>query len=180
MAEKKGKKTLFSIHEDLITLDNLIEEMGGDISEPGVEATITKWFNELMDNEADKLAGYIAYVQQLDMEMDKAREVARDWSSKASSRENRIKWLKKRIMDYAKATNRDEIKTSSGYKICIQKNGGKPSWDLVDGTTVDTIPEEFTKTTKSVDFDKIQQAIDAGKTPVFVKVNEVGKHVRFR
>lgn len=180
MTEKKGKKTLFSIHEDLIQLDNLIEEIGGDVTDPAVDATITSWFNELMDNEGDKLAGYIAYIQQLDMEESRAREIAREWGIKASSREKRVKWLKTRIMDYAKRTNRTEIKTSSGYKLCIQKNGGKAPFELVEGFTVENIPDEFTKTTKSVDFEKIQSAIDAGNTPAFIKVKEVGFHVRIR
>lgn len=179
-SEIAKRQTLFDIGADLIELDNLLEEVGGDISDKGVEEAITKWFYEIQKNEGDKLAGYVSYIRQLEMEEDAAKQYTLYFQAKAKSRENRVKWLKSRVMDYLKATSREKVTTSGGDKICIQKNGGERPLDIKETATIDNIPERFVKTTKSINFDEIRKALTSGEKLEFATLRDAGKHIRIR
>lgn len=180
------RQTLFDIGADLVELDNLIEELGGDVSDPKVEEAITVWFGEIAQAESDKLAGYVAYIRQLDMEAAAAEHFSKHFQNKVRTRDARIKWLKSRLIDYLLATKRTKATASDGSTVAVQKNGGKlpVQWDdealAKAGPDFDGIHPKFVKTNKALDADAVYAALKEGVALPFAKLGEAGVHLRIR
>lgn len=119
------RRTLFEISSDLLALDALLSEREGDITDPEVAATIDAWFAELSYDEAHKLESWCGYVAQLEMEAERARVEAAAWHAKARSRENRMAWLRARMLAYIESSGRSKVVTASGRTLSVQQNGGK-------------------------------------------------------
>lgn len=175
----KPRQTLFEIGDDLIALDNLLDETGGELANPEVETAISTWFAELAQAESTKLAGYVGYIRQLDMEMEAAKQFAAHFTAKAKTRENRTRWLKDRMKDYLAQTNRTKVQTADGQTIAVQKNGGKApiEHDVVDPNE---LPDRFTKTIRQADNDAIRAALESGESLGFARLLPVGTHLRIR
>ena len=76
-------QTLLDITEDLRALDALLEEFGGDISEPAAEAAVSQWVAELEANLGRKAEGYAALISELDARVEFRRSEARRLAERA-------------------------------------------------------------------------------------------------
>lgn len=174
------KQTLFDVGNDWGALDMLIDEMGGELVSPEVEQQVDAIFAELARNESVKLAGYVSYVRQLEMESSAAKEYANHYAAKAKSRESRVKWLKERMKVYLEMTSRKEAVTAHGDKVCVQKNGGKPPIQWAEAIDVEGLDPRFVKTVKSINTDAVEVALKAKEILPFAKQLEPGTHLRIR
>lgn len=179
MTQLATRQTLFDIGNDLLAIDNLLDETGGELTNPDAEAAITAWFAELAQAESTKLTGYVGYIRQLDMEAEAARQFANHFAAKAQSRENRVKWLKGKMKDYLEYTGRKKAVTSDGQTVAVQKNGGKQPIEH-DPIDVNQLPDRFVKVVKQSDNDAIRNALESGETLDFARLMPVGTHLRIR
>lgn len=172
-------KTLFQITDELVKLNELLDETGGEIPANALDQ-LNAYMDGLAQDEANKLNGYVGLIKQIEMEETAAKAEAEQWQTKARVRGNRIDWLMARLKQHLEATGRKEIKTTSGYKIVIQKNGGSLPLILDAGVSPETVPAEFTKTVVSIDNGKIKDALNEGKEVPFAKFGERVTHLRIR
>jgi hypothetical protein len=170
--------TLFEIGDDLRALDELIEERGGDVTDPEVMAAVERWYAEVAADEAAKLEAYVQYLRQLDMEIDAAADEEKQFAAKRRSREARKDWLRQRLKLYLEATGRKSVKTSAGRTVSVQANGGRPPVDVT--APPEDIPDEFCRVRREVDHDAVRAALDAGQALPFARFRERGTQLRIR
>lgn len=171
--------TLFAIGNDFGALDLLLDENGGDVSDPAVNQIVTQWQNELGKDEAVKLENYCQYILRMESEAAVARAEADQFNKKAKTRDARVKWLKDTMKAYLQSQNRKEAQTSAGRKISVQNNGGALPLVIDEAKG---IPTEFQrqKIVHEIDRDKIVQALAAGQSLDFAKFGERGTQLRIR
>lgn len=173
------KRTLFDIGVDFAALDELIEDLGGDISNPAVESAITQWFAEVAGDESRKLSNYVAYIRQLEMEATCAKLQSSAFAAKRQSRESRIAWMKMRLMQYLMMTNRTKVSTADGTQIAVQSNGGKMPIEI-DPIPLADLPDRFVSVVRQLNRDAIEAAIESGEELSFARAIPRGTHLRIR
>lgn len=175
------KRTLFEIGAELQAPDALLDDLGGDVSDPEVGAAVDLWNASLVADEDHKLEAWVGYVRQLEMEAAVAREEAERFSAKARSRESRIDWLKGAMKKHLELTGRTKATTVAGRTIAVQKNGGKAplAWTTAS-VSPDIVGEEFVRVSREVDTDKVRAELEVGRQLPFAKLEERGTHLRIR
>lgn len=118
-----------------------------------------------------KSAGYVAVMEQLKMEADKAEEIVKRYQAAKIARENAIKRMKERLLIAMDALGKKEL-PAGDFTIKIQKNGGKQPL-----TITGDVPESFSKVIVEPDNEKIREALANGEELGFAHLEERGRHV---
>lgn len=118
-----------------------------------------------------KGAGYVAVINQLDMEAKKAKELADAFKLKADARLNAIGRMKDALKIAMDRIGTDNIDTGD-FTIKLQKNGGKQPM-IVDGE----VPNDFLKVIYEPDKEKIRKVLEEGSKLDFAHLEERGKHI---
>lgn len=172
-------KPLFAITSEFQALDAILDECQGDITDPRAEEAITAWVRELESDESAKMDGYIAYINKLTMEAERASALAAQYVDAAKTRTRRVEWLKSRMVEHMTKTGRKSIETNSGYTISVQANGGCVPL-ILDTVDVTKIDPAFTITKVELDKEKVREWLADGLNLPFAKLGERGKHLRIR
>lgn len=118
-----------------------------------------------------KGAGYVAVINQLDMEAKKAKELSDSFKLKAETRVNAIGRMKDALKIAMDRIGTDKIDTGD-FTIKLQKNGGKQPM-IVDGE----VPNDFLKVIYEPDKEKIRKVLEEGSKLDFAHLEERGKHI---
>lgn len=151
--------TLYQITDDVLALDRLLDEAGGELT-PETEAAIDAFFAEAQENVEEKLDAYCQLITRLESEAAVARSRKENFAKIQQVRENAAEHLRGQIKAFGiktgllttSTTTTNEkgkekkipgkkITTSSGYEIGIQYSG--PTFgklELIPGQEID---EEF-------------------------------------
>lgn len=161
-------KTLLDIKNDLLAVLDAVED-GGEI-----DAEFDAWMATLAEQEADKLDGYVALIQTLEGEIGTAKDVAERMYAKVRQRENKIKFMRKRMTEHLEATGRKRIKTASGWVVRLHAN--KQTISLTG-----EVPEAFniteTVTTTKPNWKAIEAALTKEQLP-FAVLDKRTNHLR--
>ena len=166
-------KTLFSIGEELLKLYDSVDDSGE------VNEEFERLANDLAQDEAKKLDGYIAIIAQMEMEEAACKAQVEQWSMKAKARANCVQRLKERIKGHLEATGRKEVVTASGRKIAIQASGGSLPV-IVDDIAIDDVPKELCTVKVEVSRTKIADALKAGKELAFARFGPRGSYLKIK
>lgn len=168
--------TLYDITEDLIALDELLEEAGGDITDEAVEAAITSWFEELGDNLETKVDNYAQFIVELKARAEVRKAEAARLTKLAKTGMKNADALIVRMKDAFIAMGRKKLETKR-FVVSVANNGGKRSLDIHG-----EVPKEYqkTETVTSNDVDKIRTALDAGTELDFAVLQERGTRLSIR
>ena len=135
-------------------------------------------FNGMMDvltaDLENKSSGYVAVIQQLQMEQDKADELEKAFKAKKEARKNAIRRIKERLIVAMDALNTKEL-PAGDFTIKIQGNGGQQPLAITGD-----VPEEYTKITIETDNDKIRTALKEGKELDFAHLEPRGRHISIK
>ena len=118
-----------------------------------------------------KGAGYVAVINQLDMEAKKAKELSDAFKLKAETRVNAIGRMKDALKIAMDRIGTDKIDTGD-FTIKLQKNGGKQPM-IVYGE----VPNDFLKVIYEPDKEKIRKVLEEGSKLDFAHLEERGKHI---
>ena len=120
--------------------------------------------------------GYVAIINQLEMEADACDKQIEFWKNKKQVRENARKNLEIRLVNAMCSMGLNEIQAGK-TTISIRNNGGKLPL-IIKGD----VPAKFMKTKiiEEKDTDKIRKALDAGEKLDFAEYGERGKGIRFK
>lgn len=121
VATKKSTKTLFEISDDLLALDAILEEIGGDLSDPETDKVVTAWLLEAEKDTRTKFDNYGALVRKLEAEAAVAKEEAERFTMKKRARENRAAYLKNRLKAFMESRGMKKQETDR-YTFNIQRN----------------------------------------------------------
>ena len=116
------RESLYVLTEELVALDTMLQEIGGDVSSPEGQ-TLEKWAEEFDWKMRDKVDGYASLAINLEADaLTIANEVRR-----LQARKNAIENRRARLLALAKfSMERLKVRKLEGvrFTIAIQKNGG--------------------------------------------------------
>ena len=170
-------RPLFAIDADLAALDELIEERGGEVTDPEAERAWEQWAHELYAERGEKLDRIAEWLAREKMEAAAAREQAELYLKAAKARENRIEDRKRRVLHGMTERGLTRLESATGRVFRVCKNGGKPSMEI-DPVDIVTMPVELTKIVTVPDTEAIREALEAGATLHFARLLPVGSHLR--
>lgn len=157
--------TLFDIVGEFKQLYEIMTDSDAD------EQVIADTLEGLKGELEVKGAGYVAVINQLDMEAKKAKELSEAFKAKAEVRSNNIKRLKNALKDAMTELNMDAIEAGD-YTIKVQKNGGKQPLKI-DGD----VPDDYLQVIYQPDIDRIRYDLEEGKDLPFAHLEPRGKHI---
>ena len=171
-------RTIFDIGADLEAIDQLMEELDGDISDPVVEKALTEWFEQAQSDLGAKLDNYVNYAKRLESVRVAAKAEADQYAKRVQVIDNRIKSLKWRLADFFDRSGRRTCETATGRKVRLQANGGVQTLEL-DEIDISHIPVRFRKTVVTIDTAVIRDALNAGEILPFARLLPRGESIRF-
>ncbi len=121
-----------------------------------------------------KSEGYVHVLERLDMEAQKATEIADMMKHKADIRKNSIKRMKEMLL---KAMNAAQIKKldAGAFTIAVSKNGGKQPM-IIDGE----VPDNFKRIIYEDDKELIRKHLEDGEVLNFAKLLPRGEHISIK
>jgi hypothetical protein len=119
-----------------------------------------------------KSANYVAVIQQLEMEADKAEELEKHFKEQKEMRDNAVKRMKARLLYAMTELDKKEI-AAGNFTIKIQNNGGKLKMNLRE----EEVPDNYRMVVLQPDKDKIRKALESGATLSFAELEPRGKHI---
>lgn len=139
----------------------------GELDEQAYADTLNGLIGEL----EIKSSGYVAVINQLDMEQKKAEELAKAFKEKAEVRKNNIKRLKE-ALKYAMINSGLKEVAAGDFTIKLQKNGGKAPLKITG-----EVPDNFKRIIYEDDTELIRKRLEEGEVLDFAHLEERGKHV---
>lgn len=164
--------SLYDLTEDLVALDRLLEEQGGDVSEGSGGETLEKWLKEYEWQVGTKIDAYGSLAKNWDSDINAIDDEMKRLSDRKRVIANKIMRLK---MMAKLAMEMRGIRKLEGQKftIAIQKNGGKLPL-ILKVEDPEKLPEKFVKIEKRIDTEAIRSALEI-KDPDAANVAELGQ-----
>jgi hypothetical protein len=154
-------KSLFGIGADFQALDQLLEEIGGDVSDPSVAEAIDTWMAENLAAQKGKIDAYYAVYAEAEARADALKAEAARLTEAARTELNKAARLKERLKLYMLGTGQDRIEGRL-HKAVLAKDSGRKKLDIDSGVT---LPQELMvpKTTYGPDRELITAKLEAGE-----------------
>jgi hypothetical protein len=175
----KVARTLIEISEDFIALDQLLEEVEGDISNPAVAEAVEAWFKELDADLYHKLDNYAAYITEVQARAKARKEEADRLANRARINQNTADFLKLRLKQVLEQRGTKKY-TTARFDLSVCGNGGKRPVDIHDPNAIPKdmcrhIPESW-----EPDADKIREHLSAGNKLEGAILQPRGTHLRIK
>ena len=139
----------------------------GEIDEQAYADTLNGMIGEL----EIKSAGYVAVINQLDMEQKKAEELAKAFKEKADVRKRNIERLKDALKWAMINTGQNEI-AAGDFTIKLQNNGGQKPMKITG-----PVPDNFKRIVYEDNKALIRKHLEDGEALDFAHLEERGKHI---
>ena len=169
--------TLRAITDDLLALEAILLDVGGDVTEADVEAAIDQWLAEITGALDKKLDGYVSLIREAEARADVRSSESLRLQDLARLDHAIARRLKDRLLIFMDTAGRTQIHTQY-YRLRAVDNGGAlPLY--IDRPNV---PEEYRRVVmhEEVDTAKIKEALAAGIELPFAHYGERGRHVNIR
>jgi hypothetical protein len=172
--------TLFELTEESVTIDSLLEQLGGEIPNEETERAIDAVLADLEVRTEQKMDAYAGLIEEYAAVARARREHAKKLEESARRIENKADVLKGRLLHFFERTGRTRPVVGSPYTVAVATNGGKLPLKL--HCQPEQLPEEYRRevTTYKADQDAIRAALEAGTPLVFAELGERGKSLRIK
>lgn len=171
--------TLTGIELDLQALNALLDECEGDLSRaPEAEAAVTKWMDELKDNQSAKLDAYLSVDRALESEIAVCKAQIDQYQQMKKSRENRREYLKGRIQQFMERTQQQKIQTDTLRRLWLQKS---PDSMAFVGTNPGDLPSHLKRVTvEPARSAAMEEYKESGKVPEGFELKPGGLSLRVK
>lgn len=171
--------TLYEIREDLAALDDLLAEVGGDVSEADVEAAVDAWLAESGEAMRSKIDSYAALIRTVEARGAARKAEADRLRALATTDENTVKRLKGRLLWFFQDREIPTLDTDR-FRISVSQNGG--ATPVVLRVAPEDLPEDWRTSvvTYRAETDRIRAALERGEALPFAALGERGSHIRIR
>lgn len=179
MSTTQAARSLLTISDDLLALDNLMEELGGDLSDPQVEAAIVGWFEHLGEERDKKIDNYCALIRELELRASVRKAEAERLAMRGRTDNNKVEFLKGRLKQFFEFHKLPKIETER-FTVAVQKNGGVLPLDIA--IPPEQLPEIYRVEVKQVKplTDVIRRELEAGRQIDGCTLGERGTSLRIR
>lgn len=159
----------------LFQLQNEFQELYNMMTDPECDEEVVMDTLEAVMGEFEvKAEGCVYFMKRLEMERDKAKDVANDLLTKAKARDNaltRIKDMIQKTMESAQIQKVD----AGAFTISLVKNGGKLPL-IIDGE----VPDSCKRLILEDDKELIRRRLETGEELAFAHLGERGQHISIR
>lgn len=169
-------RSILALTADMEALRDLLEECGGDISNPETEAAVLSWVNENAEARTAKVEAYCQLVRVFELEEAAIVAEMDRLKARATVKANAQKALKSRLMWAMGQWAEKKIDTGK-FVVSVAANGGVQPIEVEDESKV---PEEFGEMKWHLDAAKVRKAVADGKEVPGVKVLPRGSHLRIK
>lgn len=169
--------TLFDLTTDVLQLEELLDSIGGDITDAEVEAQIDQWLAEVSENLNDKLDGYVMLVAEYDARSEARKKEAERLLHRSKVDANNRDRLKDRLKYFFERTGKRKVETPR-FRISLANNGGKIPLIVIPDLDPTEAPKEFQKIVTTLDNDAVRAALEGGQQLEFASLGERGRHIR--
>ncbi len=172
-------KSLFDLTSDVLELEALLAEVGGDVTDADAEAAIDAYTAQLEEDLHRKLDGYVTLIAEFDARAEARAKEAERVRHLAQLDEKNAERLRAGLKQFFVRTGREKVETAR-FRVSLVNAGGKVPLKL--HCPPESLPEEFRKevTTFRADQDAIRAALEAGTPLVFAELGERGKVLRIK
>ena len=122
--EQPKRRSLLDIQDDFLALDDLIDEVGGEITDPRVEHALDSLIHEMGVERDRKLDGYCAFIRELELRSAARNEEVERLQLRIKRDVNVIIWLKTRMIEFLRSINTKKVETDR-FVMSRCANGGK-------------------------------------------------------
>jgi hypothetical protein len=172
--------TLREIHDDLVALESLLMEVGGDVTEEEAEEAVRAWFGEIQADLGTKLDGYATVIQGMKDRASARREESRRLADLARIDENAVAKLRATLLWFMQDRNHKELNTPL-HRFRVANNGGLTPLEIDPSTTPARWKDsQYVQATYEWDTKAIREALDNGVDLPFARYGERGQHVRIK
>ena len=168
------KRTLFQISDDFRALEQVLEECGGDVSDPTAEAALNAWEAELATDLEAKVDGYCSVIAEIEARIAAREEEATRLSRLAKVDRNVVESMRDRLLMVWQARGLGTVNTSR-FRVSAQRCGGVAPL-VIDGE----VPERFTRKTVEPDRTAIREALLAGEQLEFARLVDRAERIVIR
>ena len=167
--------TLYSISEDLLALDAILDASDGEISDEAASA-LDAWFAELGTARDMKIDGYCALIREMEARATARYEEARRLKALADADAKKGERLEGRLREFFALHDLKKLDTPR-FSLSLVTNGGKQALEVFG-----EVPVAFmrSRTVESVDTDKVRAAIESGTSLPFATLKPRGQSLRIR
>lgn len=170
-------RTLVEISEDMERLDMMLEERGGDLESPQVEAAVDLWFSLLQEEATEKFDNYAALITHYRL-LSEARSAEAD-RLKAMSKadEARANWLKQKLENFF---NKHGIRRrdTRRFRLLIQAHGGQLPVEI--DVPPEKLPIRFQRVSIEPNKTMLREALERGEEIEGVRLGERGESLRIK
>lgn len=172
-------RTLYDISADILALEQLLFESGGEIEHPEAERAIDAWFAELEQDRNRKLDNCAALIREFEIRAQSRKAEAKRLQERAAVDQNAADRLKARIKLFFEIHGLKTLETAR-FRLTHAMNGGV--LPLILEAAPEDIPEEFQIKRVVVDIDKetIRHLLEKGEELEFAKLGERGSSLRIK
>ncbi len=174
-------RSLFEIGDDLFALGEMLEEVGGEITEDEAGEALERWFEQLGAERDKKIDGYCLLIRQFEAASEARELEAKRLMALAGADGNNARRLKDRLKRFFDAQGIAKLETPR-FKLSIQKNGGKAplvvpqAWEQEPAAA----PEAYQRRVIQLDKEAIREALEAGEQVDGCEIAPRGSHLRIR
>ncbi len=175
--ESVSRRTLLDITADLQALDDLLMDLGGDVTDPQVEAAVNEWMATLGEDLETKVDNYAALIREKELRAEAREKETHRLMQLAVRDHGSAKWLRSRLLQAFGALGIKKLKTAR-FNVSVVANGGPVALQIPDEAAV---PEAYRlQPPTEPDREKIREALDCGASLSFASLGERGKHLSIR
>lgn len=173
-------KSLFELTTEAIAIDELLEQMGGEIPDEEIEAAIDQMLAEHTNDLNAKIDGYVELINKYDWYADVRRSEAERYEELTRDAERKSDKLRERLKHFFERTGREKPIETARHKVSLVNNGGR--LPLVIRCDPAELPEPFRRTvsTYKANQEAIRAALEAGEKLPFAQFGERGKSLRIK
>jgi hypothetical protein len=169
--------TLYEISQSLEAIEELLFEVGGEVSDIHTEAVIDAWLGEYGQARDEKIDGYCALIREIEARRDARRLEAARLNDLATADHNAVTRLKERLMWFFEAHGIQKMDTAR-FRVSVANNGGVQPVAVL--CKPEELPPQFQKIIVKADNDALREALEEGETMPFAALVERGRHLRIR
>ena len=160
--------SLFELQNEFQTLYNMMTDP--DVDEQVLQDTL----EAVMGEFEVKAEGCVYFMKRLEMERDKAKDVANDLLAKAKARDNALNRMKEMILKTMESAQVRKV-DAGAFTIAVSKNGGKQPM-IIDGD----VPDSFKRIIYEDDKELIRKHLENGEVLNFARLLPRGEHISIK
>jgi len=167
-------RTLYDLSDDLAVLLDQLEECGGELMTPEMEAA----FDALLGDGGDvavKVDNYTALIEEFKARAAIRRTEAKRLARRAEVDENSVRSLEARLIQFFQRHDLKKIETPR-FQVRVQRNGGLAPMDIL--VPPNELPEDVIRLVPEPNKPLIRERIEAGEKVDYAVLRERGYSLR--